>query len=249
MKKKEDAGSPARHPAQPRARARRRLFHTGLLSRRSMAPARCLMHPACEAMSPIAAVGDGLRSRGAIAAMMKMKSAIRSAAGLLALLTLAGCASFGQVRDASPITAQKPFDLDLIWVKTSSALPATEAETRMLGDAIVSALRDTQLFKQVSGNKAELGSGSGITIEAEITRIRKISKNTRLWAGALAGRARIQLHVRIADFNSGKTMETFDADAESSGGSALAGTTDEAIEQAAGEVVGEVLKINSQTAE
>lgn len=167
---------------------------------------------------------------------------------LLVLLTLAGCASSGRVRDPSPITASKPFDLDVILVKTSSSLGDLEAEKMKLNDRIVSALRETALFKQVSGNRAELDSGSGVTINADIIEIRKISKNRRLWAGAFAGRARIRVRVTVSDFNSGKQIETFEADGESSGGSALAGTTDEAIERAADQVVGEVLKINAQTA-
>jgi hypothetical protein len=178
-----------------------------------------------------------------------MKFAVRVTPLLLALLTLAGCASSGRVHDASRITAKKPFDLDLIWVKASSALPEMAAEQQMLNDAIVSGLRETRLFQEVSGIKTEVGTGSGIILEAEIKEIRKISKNTRLWAGALAGRARICVHVKISDLNSGNQIETFEADGESSCGSALAGTTDEAIERAADEVVGEVLKINAQTAQ
>jgi len=177
-----------------------------------------------------------------------MNSAVRFTTLWLALLTLVGCASTGRVHDASPLMAPKPFDLDLIWVKTSSAVPELKPETRMLNDAMVSGLRETRLFQAVSGDKAELGSGSGITLEARITEIRKISNGTRLWAGAMAGRARIRVQVRVSDFNSGHLLETFEADGESSTGSALAGTTDEAIDRAAAEVVGEVVKINARTA-
>ena len=53
---------------------------------------------------------------------------------------------------------------------------------------------------------------------------------------------------RVSDFNSGHPLETFEAVGEPSNGSALADTTDEAIAQAAAEVVGEVLKINAPTA-
>ena len=190
----------------------------------------------------------GLRiPAGVLAALMK--AAVKFTTQWLALLVLAGCVSSGRVHNASPITAPKPFDLDLIWVKTSSALPDLAAEKRMLNDALVSSLRESGLFREVSGDKTELGSGSGITIEAEIKEVRKISKDTRLWAGAMAGRARIRVQVRISDFNSGNQLETFEADGESSTGSALAGTTDEAIEQAAAGVVGQVLKINAQTAQ
>jgi hypothetical protein len=176
------------------------------------------------------------------------KSFLRFIAPWLLAWLVAGCASSGAVRNASPITA-KPFDLDLVWVKTFSSLNDLEPEKRTLNDAIVSGLRETQLFKEVSGDKAELGTGSGITIDADVREIKKISKNERLWAGAMAGKARIRIHVTVCNLNSGNQIETFEAEGESSGGSALAGTTDEAIYRAAGVVVGEVLKINSQTAQ
>ena len=167
---------------------------------------------------------------------------------LLVVLNLVGCVSSGSTHNASPITA-KPFDLDLILVKCTSSLTDLEAEKQLLNDAIISDLRDSHLFKEVAADKADLGLGSGITINAQIMEIRKVSKNKRLWAGATAGRAKIRVHVTVADLNSGNQIETFEADGQSSGGSALAGTTDEAVERAAEEVVAQVLNINSRTAE
>jgi hypothetical protein len=178
-----------------------------------------------------------------------MKRTIAWAALLVLWSSLTGCVSSSTVRNASPVIAAKPFALDLILVKTTSSEPNLDAEKQTLNDAIASGLRDTHLFKAASGNRDDLGSGSGITVTAEITAIKKISKNHRLWAGAMAGRARIWIHVTVSDLNSGQPMETFDAYAESSGGSALAGTTDEAIARVAESVVGEVLKVNAQTAE
>jgi hypothetical protein len=164
-------------------------------------------------------------------------------------LDLAGCASSGWVQHASPLICTRPFDLDLILVKTASSSTNLDAEKQVLNDAIASGLRDTHLFKNVSDNRADLGPGSGVIIEADITNIRKLSKNKRLWEGALAGRARILVGVTISDLNTGKPMETFETAGQSSGGSALAGTTDEAIERAADGVVDEVVKINSETAQ
>ena len=178
-----------------------------------------------------------------------MNAVLKICALLAAFLSLAGCVSSGSVHNASAITATKPFDLDLILVKTSSSFSDVGAEKQALNDAIVSGLKDAHLFKAVGQDRLELGSGSGITIDADIKKIKKVSKNKRSWAGATAGRARILVAVTISDLNSGKQIQTFEAAGQSSGGSALAGTTDEAIERAAEGVVAEVLKINAQTAE
>ena len=179
----------------------------------------------------------------------KIMRAAKLAMLLLVGLSLAGCVSSGWVHNASPITATKPFDLDLILVKATSSFKNVEAEKQMLSDAIASGLRDTQMFQAVGEDRAGLGPGSGIMIEARIVQIKKVSPNKRLWAGALAGRARIWVAVTVSDLNTGKPVETFETGGESSGGSALAGTTAEAVDRAAEGVVAEVLKINSQTAE
>jgi hypothetical protein len=167
---------------------------------------------------------------------------------LLVVLNLAGCVSSGSIHNASPITA-KPFDLDLILVNCTSSLKDLEPEKQRLNDALVSDLRDSQMFKEVAANKADLGSGSGITIDAQIIEIKEVSKDKRSWAGAMAGRAKIRVQVTVSDLNSGNQIETFEADGQSSGGSALAGTTDEAVERAAEEVVVQILNINAKTAE
>ncbi len=164
------------------------------------------------------------------------------------LAALTGCAPSGRIESAGPITLRKPLALDVVWVETSSSIGGLETEKSKLNDRIVSGLRERQLFTSVSGNKAEVNPGSGIKVTAEIKQIRKISDNTRLWAGAMAGRARILVHVTVSDLNSGNQIEVFDAEGKSSGGSALAGSTDEAIQMAANVIVLEVVKINARTA-
>ncbi len=178
-----------------------------------------------------------------------VKTAIQFVLLLPLLLALAGCVSSGLIRNASPITAKKPFDLDLILVKTSSSPGNLTAENQTLNDAIVSGLRDAHLFQQVGASQDDLGSGSGITVNAWIVEIRKVSKEKRLWEGAMAGRARVRIQVTVSDLNSGHQIQTFEASGQSSGGSALAGTTDEALQRAAAEIVAEILKIDAQTAE
>jgi hypothetical protein len=169
-------------------------------------------------------------------------------ASLLVMLSLAGCVSSGSIHNPSPLAA-KPFDLDLVLVNTPAPAKDLAAENQTLNDKLVSGLRDTQLFKGVSANKAELGAGSGITVNAEIMEIKKVSKTKRLWAGAMAGRAKIRVQVKVFNLSTGSQLEAFEAYGESSGGSDLAGTTDEAIARAAEAVVSEVVKIYSRTAE
>jgi hypothetical protein len=178
-----------------------------------------------------------------------VKSVFKFTPLLFVLLNLVGCVSSGVTRNASPITVRKPFALDFIYVETSSSLADLEAEKRMLNDRIISGLRESQLFKGVSGDKTDVNPGSGIEIHADIKEIKKVSEDRRLWAGALAGKARVSVKVTASDLNAGNPMETFEVEGESSGGSALAGNTEEAMVRAAEQVVREVIKINALTAQ
>ncbi|MFZ0826997.1 MAG: hypothetical protein WAO02_06215 [Verrucomicrobiia bacterium] len=64
--------------------------------------------------------------------------------------------------------------------------------------------------------------------------------------GALAGQARILVRVTVSDLNSGNQIEVFEAEGRS-GQSAFAGTTDEAIQMAAEQIVAQVVKLYTQT--
>jgi hypothetical protein len=66
--------------------------------------------------------------------------------------------------------------------------------------------------------------------------------------GGLAGRARIVIQVTVTDLNSGNQIETFEVEGKS-GKSAEAGTTDEAIQRAAEQVVAEMAEISSRTSQ
>jgi len=63
----------------------------------------------------------------------------------------------------------------------------------------------------------------------------------------LAGQAQILVQVTVTDLSSGSQIESFAAEGRS-GKSAFAGITDEAIQQAAAQIVAEVVKINAATA-
>jgi hypothetical protein len=177
-----------------------------------------------------------------------MKCALEFAAAALVLLTLAGCASSGVTRNATPLSASKPVSLDFVLVETSSSRGDLENEKRLFNNLVITGLKEAGFFGSVSGNKADVNPGSGIKISAEIEEIQKVSDNARLWMGALAGRARIVVQVSVTDLNSGNQIETFEAEGKS-GKSAAAGTTDEAIERAAEQVVAEMVEISSRTSQ
>ena len=176
-----------------------------------------------------------------------MKCVFNLAAILFVLLHVVGCASpSGVVKNDSPVLTNKLVSMDFIFVKSTSSLDGLESEKHLLGDLIVSGLREKQWFDNVSANKADGNSSGGIKVTADIKEINKVSDNARIWAGALAGQARILVHVTVSDLSSGNQIEVFEVEGKS-GKSAYAGTTDEAIQQAAGLIVAKVFKLYAQS--
>jgi hypothetical protein len=172
---------------------------------------------------------------------------LQSATILIVLSALIGCVSSGGIQNAGPIAIHTPVSIDFARVETSSALGDLEPEKHSLNELVISGLRARDVFGDVEGNEPAASASGGMDIKIEIKEIKKISPEEREWAGALAGRARIVVGVTVSDLRSGKLVETFDAVGESSGGSNLAGTTDEAIQRAAEQVVAQVIKISRQT--
>jgi hypothetical protein len=163
-------------------------------------------------------------------------------------LALAGCASSGVVKNASPVATMRPVSLDFILVGTSSALPDTQTDGRLLNDKLIAGLRDAQLFGTVTGNKEDVNAGSGMKVTADILEIKRVSPDARTWLGALAGQARVLVRVTVSDLNSGDQIQAFDVEGKS-GASATAGTTDEAMQLVAQQVVAEIIRISRQTSQ
>ncbi len=177
-----------------------------------------------------------------------MKGILKYATILVLLANLAGCASSGVVRNASPIATATPVPLDFVLVQTSSSLAGLETEKHQLNEMIITGLRETEIFGSVSTNMADAGPAGGIKVTADIKEITKVSNDARVWFGALAGRARILVAVKIASLNSGNQIQSFEVEGLS-GDTARAGTTDEAIQRVAQRVVAELIKISRQTSQ
>ena len=175
-----------------------------------------------------------------------MKCAFKSALIFTVLLTLVGCASSNVVKVASPVMFSKPVSMDVIYVIIASSTNSLETERHELSDAVISGLNESKMFGTVTGDKVAVGSGSGIRINADIKEIKRVSDDAREWAGALAGHANILIQVTVSDLKSENKIEVFEV-AGQSGASAFAGTTDEAIQRAAHQIVSELLKLNAQT--
>jgi Domain of unknown function (DUF4410) len=151
------------------------------------------------------------------------------------------------IKNATPISTNAPVSLDFVLVETSSSLSDLETERHLLNELIVTGLNEKQIFGNVSGKKADV-SGNGLRVNVEIKDIKKVSDQARVWAGAFAGRASILIHIIVSDLNTGNQIEVFEGEGKS-GKSSDAGTTNEAIQKAADQVVAEMVKISMKTSD
>ena len=67
----------------------------------------------------------------------------------------------------------------------------------------------------------------------KITYLKRVTKAARLLAGAYAGRARVDMDIHLVDFQTGDIIGAASVKGTSTGGSAWAGTTEEAFENTA----------------
>jgi hypothetical protein len=167
------------------------------------------------------------------------------------------CCVLGGCKTSSPAVKLPPpvktgslasVDFNFILVSATNSSPDLQAETSLLQDYILSGLRETGLFPTVEEVYTNGAASDGIKISASIKQITKVTKDSRDWFGGLAGKAQVGVTVTVSDLQTSKPIEVFEVVGET-GASARAGTTPEAIQQAAAKVVAEIASLNSQAAQ
>jgi hypothetical protein len=175
---------------------------------------------------------------------------MKTTVAIFLALLLAGCATSSPppVQLMTPVVSGQPASMNFVLVTTTNTLPDLQAETGQLQDAILSGLRETELFNEVETTNSNQTPTAGIRIAAFIKQITKVSDNSRQWFGGFAGKAQVVVRVTITNLMTGKNIEVFEV-AGQTGASAWAGTTSEAIQQAAAKIVDEIKRLNSEAAQ
>ena len=164
------------------------------------------------------------------------------------LLAVAGCASTDAVKNATPVATHAPVSVDFVLVETSSSLTNLAMAQQLLQSKLITGLRATELFGTVSGDPTDTNATSGIKISARVHEVKAVSLGARVWFGGLAGQARVSAAVTISDLISGNQLQAFEVEG-ATGATAMAGTTDEAVERAAQLIVARVVALSRQTSE
>jgi hypothetical protein len=156
--------------------------------------------------------------------MLTMVVAVIFAAGLF------GCASSSKVNNAmTPTVSLDNFKTLSISVQTKVEDSADEAKS--FKEILTSELKKKNKWEVLDGN-----TQCQLELSAMITDLNKVGGASRIFLGALAGRASVDVDVMVKDAN-GKVISKFSVNGKSSGGTIFAGTTNQALEKAAEQIV------------
>jgi hypothetical protein len=105
-----------------------------------------------------------------------------------------------------------------------------------LESRIIAKLRARRTFEKTNANAAK-DSTEELEIQVIITSIRDVDNFDRVMWGAFAGQAKSKATITFTERASGKLIGSGEIEGKSSGGSVFAGTTVEAVDRVADEVV------------
>jgi hypothetical protein len=145
------------------------------------------------------------------------------------IFALSGCAA-SSARNVAVPAANPLGTFKTVAINVDSSVPDSSEEAKQLNKFIVAAFWQKGRW-QVTDPPAE------VQLNATITELSRVGSGTRLLLGALAGQASVKVDVELKD-TTGKILGKFTASGKSSGGTVFAGTTDQALEEAAKEIVG-----------
>lgn len=97
--------------------------------------------------------------------------------------------------------------------------------------AIVAQLVSKKVFRSVTDVDS-----SDYVLKVDVVEVNEVSQGARIFFGTLAGQAAITANVEVLDRKDGRILSSMVAKGQSSGGHVFAGTTQEAIDQAATQI-------------
>ena len=97
------------------------------------------------------------------------------------------------------------------------------------------------LFEDVVEIECPTYAENIVALKGEITYMKRVTKAARIFAGAMAGRARVDVDVQVVDFQTGDVIGAASVKGTSTGGSIFAGGTEQAFENAA-QLIAEFIK-------
>ncbi len=168
--------------------------------------------------------------------IMISKSSVLRLLFFVLLCVLAGCASSGTTQLSQPLTTNLSVYKSIV-VAVKSDVANTDALVVQIESAVISALRKQGKYSKVFSSATSNVAEAELRVTVDITRIRDVNPYDRVMWGALAGQGKIYADVELTESQSGRVLSKGSIVGKTSGGSVFAGTTPQAAERVADEVV------------
>jgi len=153
----------------------------------------------------------------------------------ICLFFIYSCASTSSIQPTGNTFSKGILDnYKTIKFEVSTVLSDRQDEVKELQQKIIEKIKE-------KGLESKLSENPDLKVLIKITDVKGVSTAGRLMFGALAGRATVQAQVELIDTNKGKIGE-LQAEGKSSGGTIFAGTTSQALEKLADQIVEYIAK-------
>jgi hypothetical protein len=158
------------------------------------------------------------------------------------MLLMTGCASTGSLQVQKPMTASLgSYKILAVDVLAQSAVSEEDMEKELAGMIVVK-LREKNLFEKVYSTRATVEKTFDLKLVVNLTSVTKVGSNARVWLGAFAGQGVLEGDVQIIDGKSSQVLAKATVQGTTSAGTAFSGTTSQAVERMAEQVVDFVAK-------
>jgi tetratricopeptide (TPR) repeat protein len=145
------------------------------------------------------------------------------------LLALCGCASTGTSRTVQRATTPLGH-FSPVMLRVTPLVPAAQEAVEL--EAVVAArLRSTCGWQEVFTASSTPEAPAALLVDARIALLERVDSSDRAMLGAMAGQARMVVAVDFIDLKTQQRIGAAEVEGTSSGGSTLAGGTDEAMER------------------
>ncbi|MFH1061492.1 MAG: DUF4410 domain-containing protein [Candidatus Omnitrophota bacterium] len=155
-------------------------------------------------------------------------------AGLITLIALsAGCSTANSLLNVDYSGISQLTNTGNLEIVVICKSPKANKEKLKIENAVVKNLQNLGLFKNVYGTREGSNFTSDLRLEVTVTAIKPVSKSARFLIGAMAGQGKIEATIDLFDLVANKQVVWAKVAGTTSTGSALAGTTEEAINKLA----------------
>ena len=154
---------------------------------------------------------------------------------IAALILLGGCASTGSHYVLTPMT-DKLTDYKTMVFYVSSQIYESDDEEIQLESITMEKLKKKGLFTKVISGSDSPDASADLRLNAKIVYLKKANRWERLLLDTSPGRAEIVINVELIDMKDRKTIGAFQSEGKSSG-TVFGGTSSQAVERAADQIV------------